>query len=145
MKVRPISLRAANEYVQLFHRHHPPTRGHKWSVCVREGDGLIGVAIAGRPVARGFDPERVLEVLRVCTNGARNACSMLYGSCRQVAKGMGYEKVITYTLASEDGASLRASGFVAVARVPGRQWSCPSRPREEHAVEDKIRWEISFV
>ena len=43
-----------------------------------------------------------------CTDGAKNACSML---CRplEVAKAMGYKKLITYTEKTESGASLLAS------------------------------------
>ena len=53
-----------------------------------------------------------LKVNRLCTDGTRNACSMLYGACIRVAKAMGYKKVITYTLESENGASLKASNFI---------------------------------
>lgn len=146
MIVRPISLRAANAYVERFHRHHKASRGHRFSVCVLDEMGdVLGVAIVGRPVARGFNSDLVAEVTRVCTEGARNACSMLYGAARRACKGMGFEKVITYTLASEDGASLRAAGFIPVARVLGRSWACQSRPRaDKHPTEDKIRWEITF-
>lgn len=144
LSLRPISLKAANEYVAARHRHHGPTQGHKFSVSVVDDSGEIrGVGIAGRPVSRGYDPTTTLEVTRVCTDGAANACSMIYGALRRAAIALGYkaENIITYTLASEEGGSLRASGWVQDGEVKGRSWSVPSRPREDKApIEDKIRW-----
>ena len=76
----PVSLREANEFVCQHHRHHKPTVGHKFSIGVREDGRLAGVAICGRPVSRFLDDGYTLEVSRLCTDGARNACSMLYGA-----------------------------------------------------------------
>lgn len=145
LRVRPISLREANAFVEQTHRHHGSARGHKFSVAVEDELGqLRGVAIAGRPVARGLDDGRHLEVLRVATDGTRNACSMLYGSVKRAAVAMGYRPcdVLTYTLAEEPGSSLRAAGWIPVARVSGRSWDAPSRPRtDSHPTVDKVRWQ----
>jgi hypothetical protein len=108
----PVSLREANEFVRQHHRHHKPTVGHKFSIGVREDGRLAGVAICGRPVSRFLDDGYTLEVNRLCTDGARNACSMLYGAAVRAAKAMGYHKIITYILDSECGVSLKASGFM---------------------------------
>lgn len=138
----PITLRQANAFVAAHHRHSKPVRGQKWSVGCSHAGELVGVAIAGRPVARELQDGFTIEILRVCTTGARNACSMLYGACCRAAAGMGYLWAITYTLASESGSSLRASGFLPVATVIDRQWDCSSRPRAERdLVGGKIRWE----
>jgi hypothetical protein len=140
----PITLKAACLYVQQMHRHHGPTRGHKFSVSVVDETGAVrGVAIAGRPVARALDNGVTIEITRVATDESRNACSMLYGACWRAAKAMGYRRGVTYTLATEDGASLRASGWTRVADVDGRSWDCVSRRRvDKHPTEDKVRWEI---
>ena len=101
LQIRPIGLRAENAFVAEHHRHHGPTRGHKFSISVTDDQGQIrGVAIAGRPVARHLDDGAHLEVLRVCTDGTPNACSMLYAAIRRAGKAMGYppEQIITYTL-----------------------------------------------
>lgn len=144
LRIIPMSLRAANEFVMAGHRHHGSTRGHKFSVGVVDGSGeLRGVAIAGRPVARGLDDGATLEVLRVCTDGTPNACSKLYAAIRRAALAMGYMpgRIITYTLAEEPGTSLRAAGWVEDAQVAGRSWDCPSRPRvDSHPTTDKVRW-----
>ena len=143
LQLRPCSLKEANAFVGLEHRHHPPTRGHKFSVSVTLHGRVVGVAIAGRPVARALDPAVWLEVTRVCTDGTPNACSMLYGACRRAGLAMGYDphQIITYTLASEPGGSLRASGWVTDKLVKGQSWHRPGRARTDRApTEDKTRW-----
>lgn len=112
MSLRPfrVELDEANAFVALHHRHHSPTVSHRFSLGVGDSS-LRGVAICGRPVGRGLDQRAVLEVLRVCTDGARNACSWLYTAAARCAREMGFRAVITYTLTTEDGASLRACGW----------------------------------
>ena len=142
LTVRPITLREANEFVVQHHRHHSKTTGHKFSVSVVNDESLVGVAIAGRPVARCLDDGLTLEILRVCSDGTPNACSMLLGACRRTGKAMGYQKIITYTLNSENGASLRAAGFRLTELVKGRSWDSPTRRRtDRHPTCDKLRWE----
>jgi hypothetical protein len=41
---------------------------------------IVGVAIVGMPVARMLADGWTVEVTRLCTDGSRNACSMLYPS-----------------------------------------------------------------
>jgi len=138
----PISLKDAQGFVKSLHRHHGVPVGHKFSIGARAHGILIGVVVVGRPVARGADDGLTAEVTRLCTDGTPNACSMLYGAAIRACKAMGYHRVITYTLATENGASLRASGFRQTGKVRGRSWSCQSRPREDKAeVQDKHRWE----
>lgn len=142
MEIRPLSFADAKRYVAETHRHHKPPQGHKFSIGLYDGDDLVGVAICGRPVARILDDGLTLEITRLATDGTRNACSMLYGAARRAAVAMGYKRIITYTLDSEGGASLRASGFIQTVGVKGRSWSVPSRPREDnHPLDDKKRWE----
>jgi len=146
LTIVPISFRLATEYVRKHHRHHKPPRGHKFSVAVADDTREIrGVAMIGRPVARALDDGFTLEVNRVATDGCKNACSALYGAAWRAARALGYRKLVTYTLASEPGTSLRASGWKVVGEVPGRSWSCPSRQREDaHPTTDKIRWEAPW-
>ena len=144
--IRPITLRDANAYVAEHHRHNRPARGHKFSVAVYDGDRLCGVGIAGRPVARGLDDGLTVEILRVCTDGTKNACSRLYGALSRCAREMGYTRVVTYTLETEPGSSLHASGFKIFGSTRGGTWDCSSRPRNEsHTLhERKIRWEKNY-
>jgi hypothetical protein len=143
LELVPTSLRQANAFVAVLHRHSKPVRGQKLSVGIRDGAELRGVAVWGRPISREIQKNPfAMEILRVCTDGVRNGCSKLYAACCWAARGAGYRLAVTYTLESESGASLRAAGFKPVARVKERQWSCPSRPRDERElVGDKVRWE----
>jgi hypothetical protein len=111
MKIVPIRHAAANEFVRRLHRHSRPTVGAIFCCAVADDDAVRGVAICGRPVARRLDDGLTIEILRVATDGARNACSMLYGACRRIARELGYKKILTYTLPKEGGASLKAAGF----------------------------------
>ena len=155
LTIRPIILREANAYVAQHHRHNLPTNGHKWSLACYDDNRLCGVAIAGQPIARKLDDGLTIEVRRVCTDGTYNACSKLYGACARVAKEMGYRRIITYTLQSEPGTSLTASGWKNCGEAGGVSWNVPSRPREEYQEtlfgverkypnEKKIRWEKTF-
>lgn len=146
LSLTPTSLRAANEFVQQFHRHHKPTRGHKFSIAVTDDEGLVrGVCICGRPVARHLDDGVTLEVNRVCTDGVKNGCSMLYGAARRAAKAMGYSRAITYTLPSEGGTSLRASGWKCHGEAGGGEWTRPSRNRPPaQQTETKLRWAVEL-
>lgn len=146
MKLRPIrvELKEANEFVLQLHRHHAPVTGHRFSLgCGTEK--LNGVAICGRPVARGLDQKHILEVLRLCTDGTRNACSFLYSAAARTAATMGFYAVITYTSVDEDGASLRACGWWPEI-LPERQdysFSSTKRtrlPKKGKDMGQKIRW-----
>lgn len=120
--IAPITLRAACAFIAAHHRHNKPPRGHKFSIAaVTAGGVLVGVATAGRPVARYFDDGITLEVNRTCTDGTKNVNSMLYGAVWRTAKAMGYRRCITYTQADESGASLRAVGWVRVKQLDARK------------------------
>ncbi len=123
MKIIPITLKMANAYVTQYHRHHKPCTGCKFCIGIEESGQLVGVAICGRPVSRHLDNGKTLEINRLCTDGTKNACSKLYGACVRIARDMGYEKVITYILASENGASLKASNFVCEGTAGGTMWT----------------------
>jgi len=125
MIIVPITLKAASDFVTSLHRHNKAPQGHKFSVGLRDDDGkLIGVAVAGRPIARHLDDGTTIEVTRTCTDGSKNANSMLYGAIWRAARAMGYKRCITYTQADESGCSLRAAGFALDATLPPRgSWS----------------------
>lgn len=123
MRIAPITFAAACDYINNNHRHHAASQGCKFCIAVYDGDRLCGVAVAGRPVARKLDDGYTLEINRVCTDGTRNACSMLYGACIRIARNMGYRKVVTYILESEDGASVKAANFRYDGIAGGRHWT----------------------
>lgn len=139
----PCSIQAARALVDRVHRHHRAPQGALFAVGYSDGNGLIGAAIIGRPIARKLQDGFTAEVTRVVVpTGYPNACSELYGACRRAAKALGYRRLITYTLGSESGASLRGAGWKMKATSPGGSWSNDKRPREDkHPLEAKVRWE----
>jgi hypothetical protein len=142
LQIVPVTLAQANEFIVQHHRHHGKVLGCRFCLGVAQDGQLVGVAIAGRPVARMLDDGTTLEVNRSCTDGTRNANSMLYGACARAAKAVGYKRLITYTLPDEGGSSLRAAGFECKGKAGGGSWSCPSRPRIDQApLDPKWRWE----
>lgn len=141
MEIRPITLKAANAFVGRYHRHHKPVTGCKFAISCYDNDNLVGVAICGRPVSRILDDGVTLEVNRCCTDGTKNACSMLYGATCRTAKAMGYKRVITYTLQSEPGISLRAAGFYCDGVAGAPVWTGKRSGRNNGVPpEYKTRW-----
>ena len=142
LALTPISLWEANAFVERNHRHHKGVTGHKFSIgCTRDGE-LVGVAIMGRPVSRYLDDGLTLEVNRLCTTGAENACSMLYGAAARAARAMGYQKIITYTLDTEPGTSLRAAGWQCAGPAGGERWTGKRRPAADlYPPQKKLRYE----
>lgn len=138
----PTSLKEANAFVTEHHRHHKPVTGHKFSIGCTLNGRLAGVVIAGRPVSRYLDNGLTLEVTRLCTTGEKNACSMLYAAAARAAKAMGYKKIITYTLDTENGASLRAAGWICAGPAGGTRWTGKRRPTIDlYPPQMKLRYE----
>ncbi len=137
--LRPVTREEARSFIRQHRRHHGVPVGWLWLHGVHDDAGeLAGVAVVGRPVARPLDDGLTMEITRLCTAGERNACSMLYSAARRAALSKGYRRGLTYILASEEGASLRAAGWRYLWAVKGRSWDTPSRPRtDKHPTEDK--------
>lgn len=144
--LHPLRLNEAMRFVANYHRHHKPPQGGLFAIgCAVDGSETpCGVVIVGRPVSRHLDDGWTVEVTRCCTNGHKNACSMLYGAAWRAAKAMGYKKMITYTLMDEGGASLRASGAKLIGEAGGGTWNRKSRPRVDlHPLQMKFKWEFT--
>lgn len=138
----PLTLTQANDLVARLHRHHKPAVGHRFSLGVAEGDRLVGAAIVGRPVARAVDQYTVAEVVRLVTDGTKNACSFLYAATARVAAEMGFKKIQTYILDTEPGTSLRAAGWRFEERTAGGDWNHSWRKgrRTDQPMVPKQRW-----
>lgn len=150
LDVDRISLKQANSYVSMFHRHCKPVPGHKFSLGVLRQNffmptawALVGAAIVARPVARMLDDGWTWEVRRlVIAHREPNACSKLLGACRRIALRAGVKRLVTYTLDRESGVSLRAAGWIPTGTTRGGRWGNPKRPRADaHDLGKKIRWE----
>ena len=144
LELMPISLKEANAFVEQHHRHHRPVAGHKFSIAAAKDDEIVGVAIVGRPVSRYLDDGWTLEVNRLCTDGTKNACSFLYSAAWRAGKKMEYKKLITYILDTENGASLKASGWKCVGEAGGKRWTGVRRPEVDlYPAQMKLRFEVT--
>ena len=144
LSLQPIDYAEACAFVAQHHRHHLPPQGWKWGVAVNDGANVVGVITVGRPVARMLDDGLTLEVTRCCTDGTRNAASMLYGAAWRAARALGYRRLITYTLVEEPGTSLRAAGWKELYVTAGGSWSRASRKRVDlHPTGQKRLWEAA--
>ena len=147
--IRSISQKDANAFISHVHRHNKPVQGWKYGTSLWDDISCIGVVTVGRPVARRLDDGETLEVTRLAllANAPTNAASRLLGNAARVAKELGYNRLISYTLESEDGVAYQASGWERTERVKSAQWNRPSRKRkkldEEMEIirQDKWRWE----
>ena len=88
LRIVPVTLAEANAFVWRLHRHRKEKLpGHSFAVGVADAAGTLrGVAIVGNPSAPALQDGILAEIRRVCTDGARNACSMLYGASRRAAR-----------------------------------------------------------
>jgi hypothetical protein len=144
LTVQPIDFAEACAFVTRLHRHHRPPVGSKFQLAANDGGKVVGVLIAGRPVARHLDDGITAEVTRCCTDGTRNACSILYAAAWRAAKALGYWRMVTYTLPEEGGASLKAAGWACVGEAGGTPWNNNVRQRaDDHPQGVKWRWEVT--
>lgn len=141
MKAVPIELKQANEFVNNLHRHHKSVHRDKFRIGCEVNGRIVGVVQLARPVARALDNGKIIEIVRLCSDGTPNVCSFLCAKAARIAKEMGYEKIITYILDSESGSSLKACGWSKETDTIGHSWNCKSRPRNTTAPTcNKQRW-----
>jgi len=138
----PVTITDAKAFIEQHHRHHRAPVSGLFAVGCARGNLVVGVAIVGRPSARMLQDGWTCEVIRVATDGSRNACSMLYGAAWRAARSLGYKRCITYTLPEEGGASLRGAGWKCIGEAGGGSWHRKDRPRvDKHPTQVKLRWE----
>ena len=151
LDIIPITIRAANEFVEQHHRHNKKVQGARFAVGCLSDLKLVAVGIVGRPVARKLDNGLTAEITRLCASpGApKNACSFLYGRCWRIWQQMGGKRMITYTFRKEAGGSIRATGWRMIGATRGfgdhlKGWRTrPNREKQENVKEPKYRWEIT--
>ena len=142
MRSVPLTLAQANGLVARWHRHHKPVHAHRYSIGAMKNGKLVGAVIVARPVAQQTPQYEVAEVVRLVTNGQKNAPSFLYARAARVADEMGFHKIQTFILESESGDSLRAAGWVFDGYSEGGEFDRPSRRRKPatYPTERKQRW-----
>jgi hypothetical protein len=148
LSVIPLTLKAANDFVAAHHRHHGAVTGglDYFRIGAIDAAGeLRAVSIVSRPPNRNSDDGVTCEVVRLASDGTRNACSFLYGASARIAREMGFQRLITYTLESESGASLRAAGWKLEKSGIKSWWQSHqvagrTVKAREHYAERKLRW-----
>ena len=145
LTIVPCSRARASAFVDSYHRHHEARKICVFCLAVADQTGAVrGVAMVGTPVERMACDGHTLEVNRVATDGCPNACSALYGAAWRVAKALGYSRLLTYTLPTESGASLRGSGWALEGLTGGGSWKTHPRPgSDNHPTCQKLRWSKS--
>lgn len=144
----PLTLRQANEVVKNFHRHNEPVNIAKFAIGAECEGSLVGVCIIGRPVSRVLDDGYTVEVRRCCVfnDSPKGTCSFLYASAWRAWRAMGGRKIITYTLQSESGDSLRGAGWSVIHQTTKRNdigWgNRDNRQMQDVSREPKFRWEM---
>ncbi len=151
MIVIPCSLREANDFVVSFHRHNRRTarNGGKFALGVAEANELVAMAIVGNPISATFMDGFTAEVLRTCSkpDAPRNCNSFMYGACWKAWRSFGGRRLVTYTLETESGASLRGAGWRIVGEVRPtedgwRKNDHLTRQWQPVMGQKKFRWEI---
>ena len=153
---KPITIKAANEFIKTFHRHHRPTIRNcgRWAIAAMNiNNEMVGVVIAGNPVSATYMDGYTIELTRLCVKepAPKGTCSFLLSKCCAIWKTMGGKKAITYTLESESGASLKGAGWRLSGIVkPHKRWTNKSkldgveRTHLEIYELTKNRWEKEF-
>lgn len=146
----PITLSAANRFVNQYHRHNGKTarNGGKFAIAASTDIGVEGIAIVGNPLSASFMDGYTAEVLRTCTrpNAPKNTNSFLYGACWRIWRMMGGRRLITYTLQSESGSSLKGAGWNLSGEVRPTKEGWNKNDSIRRVLQDvqklpKYRWE----
>lgn len=147
LNLRDVTFAVARRFVRLHHRHCRPPVAWRFGKSVWNGPTMIGVFMAGNPVAPGLCGRNTLEVNRLCVRRdvpralAWNGASKLLASAAREAERRGWSHIVTYTRSDESGVSLRASGWTQEAVVRGRGWHSGRRRRSNrNGFIDKVRW-----
>ena len=142
----PCTLREACAFVTSFHRHNKAPQGGLFACGASDGERLVGVGIVGRPVSRHMQDGGTAEVVRCCVldDAPKGTPSAIYGALWRAARALGWRRLITYTLQSESGASLRGAGWTVLAERkandPARWQSRPGREWQPVVGQPKLLW-----
>lgn len=133
----------AQAFIHSIHRHHSPKISDFFNLACADEEGVVrGVCTVGRPTSRWLQDGWTAEVNRLATDGTKNACSFLYGAAAKTAKAFGFRMIVTYTLVSESGSSLRAVGWerVEIKKNDGKYWKS-RQSREGFDLPKRVRWD----
>jgi len=148
LRVRPVTLKEAMEFVHAKHSHLDRPQFGLFAVGVEAAGTLVCVAILGRPTARlignATPSAYVAEVTRVASDGSTpHAASKALAALTRTAFALGWTRLVSYTLLGEAGTIYRACGWHPTAISRGGEFDRPSRRRKPAQQPGrKVRWEI---
>ena len=151
LQVRPVSFRDAARFVEQHHTHCRPPLTWRFGHGVSNGGWrLMGVVMVGNPVARAFMGRNLVEVTRLCVRRDTEpmlrdgCCSKLYAAAARSAERAGFSRIISYTTAEEDGASVRAAGWV-IREADGARARLAQRPPAAQQWQQCLRRQGALV
>lgn len=147
LRVVPVSRRDAMAFIARHHHHVGSLPGDRFRAAIWNGPTMLGVVVIGNPTARAYNHKGIVEVRRLCLNLGISellrwkACSALYVWAAEESARRGWRKIITYTLASESGMSLRYARWTREGQTGGGSRSWANRAgRQDAPREPKVRW-----
>lgn len=134
-----------DEYIKDNHYLKSAPAGAKLRIWIKNDKGkVIGAMMWGRPTARTYDHDRILELTRMFMIDDTEHCaeSKALGMARKlIRKKLPQVKgLITYASTGEGhiGTIYEADGWFAVGMTEGKAWNKPDRLNKD--VSKKIRW-----
>lgn len=150
LRIRPCNFADAQAFVAEHHDHNGTLPMDRFRAAIWNGPTLLGVVMVGNPTTPSLMNQGLVEVRRLCLDRAVanelrwKACSALYDWSAAEAERRGWRRIITYTLASETGMSLRYTRprwkREGEASRPGHSWVARGRGRVVGPTEAKVRW-----
>ena len=140
LEIRPITYQQVRQFIIQYHQHHGPPQSCKFCVGAFVGGKMVACAVCGRPASRMLDNGETCEISRLCSDGTLNACSFLYEACCRIAKAMGYKRMITHMLISENGASLGVNILLNDGIAGGINWTGSRDRGQKWPAEMKNQW-----
>ena len=148
LEIQPMRFGLVKEFIRRHHDHCAPPVTWRFGASIWNGRTLIGVVVVSRPTSPSLPQTTWLEITRLCVDRSVSrilrykACSMLYlWAVDEANRRGGFRKIITYTMDSESGMSLRYARFKPEVRTTPRSWNTKKRPRvDKTPLVPKIRW-----
>lgn len=150
LAVRPIAQHRAQAFVARHHSHNKPLRIDRYRAGCWNGPTLVGVVVVGNPTSPALMNTGQVEVRRLCTDRSLpatiryKAATALYAWAADTAERKGWRRIITYTLASESGMTLRYCKprwrCEGPASREGLSWAARGPGRSEGPTEEKVLW-----
>lgn len=145
MKLELSTKTDVDKWIIEHHYLHSVPAGARLRLWIKDDDdNIIGAMMWGRPTARTYDYNRIMELTRLHMIDETEPCaeSKALGMARKLIRKMfpNIKGLITYTSTGENhkGTIYLADGWFAVGAARAVPWSKPGRKNID--TSSKIRW-----